>query len=318
MNKILESTKFVVDHSHHVKINLEEVDKFCKYFDHIHIKHWFNESPFNINNLKPEDRLQFLFVVHSICFSFWGEPKWKIIYDGEELDGAYGMIATIGRAIENKFPVLNAKYLSDISESDFSKILEGNIQIPLFEERINIIRDVWTILSEKFNGDFKNLLLEADGDSQKLLYLIIENFPSFRDESIYKGKRVYFYKRAQVLVSDIYQLFNWHESGGLGNIDELTACADYKLPFVFRRLGILSYSDDLADKVDNQIQIEKDSEEEIEIRANAIWVCELMKQKVKEKIAHTNSIYINDNIRTLWQKKIENDKPYHHTRTIFY
>jgi hypothetical protein len=148
--------------------------------------------------------------------------------------------------------------------------------------------------------------------------LILENFPSFSDESTYKGKRVYFYKRAQLLVADIYQAFEGHKFGIFDNINEITACADYKLPFVFRRLGIFSYSDYLADKIDNQIQIEKDSEEEVEIRANTIWAVELMKQQIKEKITHADSIHINDHIRMLGQNKIKNDKPYHHTRTTSY
>ena len=120
--------------------------------------------------------------------------------------------------------------------------------------------------------------------------LIVENFPSFEDSSIYKGRRVYFYKRAQLLISDIFQAFDGHKFGKLRNITELTACADYKLPFVLRRLGIFSYSYYLTDKIDNQIQIDKDSEEEIEIRANTIWVVELIKQKLKKKIPHVGSI----------------------------
>jgi hypothetical protein len=52
------------------------------------------------------------------------------------------MISAIGRAIEKNLPVLNAKYLSEISESELMKILESNVQIPLFEERLNILREV--------------------------------------------------------------------------------------------------------------------------------------------------------------------------------
>src|SRR3990167_10893845 len=106
--------------------------------------------------------------------------------------------------------------------------------------------------------------------------------------------RVYFYKRAQLLIADIVQAFNGHEFGRLKNIDELTACADYKLPFVLRRLGIYTYSDYLANKIDNQEPIKKDIEEEIELRANTLWAVELIKQKIKMKIAHADSIYIND------------------------
>jgi hypothetical protein len=318
MNKILESTKFVVDNSEHVKINSKKIDEFCKHFTRQDIKHWFIEAPFDIQNLNPKDKLHFLLVIDSTSFSYWSEPKWTITYKLKELNGAYGMIAAIGRAIENKIPILDAKYLSTISESDFAKILEGNTQIPLFQERLKILRDVGNILIKKFDGDFTNVIKKANGDSQKLLELIFENFPSFEDSSIYKGKTIYFYKRAQLLVSDIYQAFNEQEYGKLKNIDQLTACADYKLPLVLRRLGIFEYSDYLANKIDNKILIEKGSLEEIEIRANTIWAVELLKKKIQTKIPNVDSIHINDHLWMLGQKNLKKDKPYHLTRTTAY
>ncbi|MBU1119492.1 queuosine salvage family protein [Patescibacteria group bacterium] len=127
MNKIIESAKFVVDNSQQVTINSQEVDVFCDYFNHEHIKHWFDEAPFDIRKLSIKDRLHFLLVFNAISFSYWGDPKWNIKYNSEELDGAYGMIGAVGRAIENILPILDARYLSSISKSTFFKILEGNI-----------------------------------------------------------------------------------------------------------------------------------------------------------------------------------------------
>ena len=92
MNRIIETCKFVVDNSQHVKINSEKVNEFVNYFNHSHIKHWIDESPFNLRKLNLKDRLHFLLVFNSISFSYWGDPKWKIIYHSEEVDGAYGMI----------------------------------------------------------------------------------------------------------------------------------------------------------------------------------------------------------------------------------
>ena len=318
MNNILESCKFVVDNSKHVKINMDKVGDFCDYFNRKHINHWFNEAPFNIKKLNPKDRLHFLLVFNSISFSYFGDPKWRIKYNDKELDGAYGMIGAIGRAIENNIPILDSYYLSNISREDLERVLEGNVQIPLFQERLNILREIGKVLVDKFDGDFTNLILQSNGDSQKLLDLIIDNFPSFEDSSIYNGKKILFNKRAQLLVSDIYQVFYGEEFGNLENVSELTACADYKLPFVLRRLGIFSYSDYLLDKIDNKIILDKDSEEEVEIRANTIWVVDLIKRIIKDKIPDVDSIHINDHIWMLGQEKFENDKPYHLVRTTSY
>jgi hypothetical protein len=318
MNKILTSAQFVVKHSEHITIDSKAIDKFSAYFHQKHMKHWFHEASFNIKKLNAKERLHFLLVFNAISFSYWGDPKWNITYKGKKVDGAYGMIAAIGKAIEHKYPILDPKYLSTLSQADFENILKGNVQIPLCIERLQILREVGNVLLKKYNGDFSNLVLKANGDSQKLLELIISNFPSFQDTAIYQGKKIYIYKRAQLLVSDIYQAFEGKQFGSLKNIHELTACADYKLPLVLRRLGIFTYSKELSSKVDSRIQIHKGSREEIEIRANTIWAVELIKRKVKKNISQVDSIHINDHLWMLGQKKLKNDHPYHLTRTTAY
>lgn len=280
MNKVLSTTKFVVSNAKYVSINKKKIKEFCKHFNESHINHWLNESPFDLTKLNEKEGLHFLLVFNAISFSYWGDPKWVIKYNNEEFDGAWGMISALGKAIENNIPILNMKYLSNISGKDFEKIVEGNVEIPLFEERLNILREVGKVVLEKFDGDFSVLIKKANNDAIKLLDLIILNFPSFEDSSLYKGKRVYFYKRAQLLISDIYQYFNGNSYGKLKNTNELTACADYKLPKVLRQLGIIEYKKELAEKIDKKIELYKGSEEEIEIRACTIWANEFIKQEV--------------------------------------
>lgn len=318
MSKVLESTNFVTERAKHVKIKRSKINEFCKDFDHSHVGHWISEAPYDFTNLNDKEKLHFLLVFNSISFCYWGDPKWTVEYQGERFDGSWGMITALGRAIENKIPVLNMKYLASISDKDFEKITKANVKIPLFEDRLEIIREVGYVMTKKFEGDFSKLIDKAEGDAMKLLNLILLNFPSFSDSSTYKGKTVYFYKRAQLLVSDIYQMFRGKSYGNLKNISQLTACADYKIPQVLRKLRILSYSKELAEKVDKKINILKGSEEEIEIRASTIWANELIKRKLKERIPHIDSIHINDHLWLLGQIKLPDDKPYHLTRTTSY
>jgi hypothetical protein len=312
MNEILKTTKFVLDNSKYVKINKNKIKDFCKVFSESHINHWLNEAPFDFNKLNENEKLHSLLVFDSISFSYWGTPKWTVNYNGENFDGAWGMIVSVCKAVANKKQLLKANYLKNISEKDFSDILKGNVEIPLFSERLKILKEVGSILERDFNSDFNNLKKESKGDALKLLDLILKHFPSFNDFSPYKGKTIYFHKRAQLLVADIYQMFNEE----MKNLDEITACADYKLPMVLRKLGILEYSRELADKIDNRIEILKDSEEEIEIRANTIWAVEFIKQELKKKIPKINSIHINDHLWLLGQIKDPKDKPYHLTKQL--
>ncbi|OGH90947.1 MAG: hypothetical protein A2507_05090 [Candidatus Magasanikbacteria bacterium RIFOXYD12_FULL_33_17] len=318
MNEILKSCKFVSENSKHVKINENKLVEFTKHFSPENIQHWFAMSPFDLTKLDSKELLNFLLIFNSLNFSYWGKPKWEITYQGQKIKGgSYCMITSLGKAIENDFSILDAKYLSQISENDLAKILEGTIEIPLFQERLQIIREVGKSLLANFSGNFFNLIKQSNNDSQKIIELLIKYFPSFKDETNYKGQQIYFYKRAQILINDISQTSK-EPFCKIKNIEELTACADYKVPFVLRRLGILEYNEQLSHKIDNNIELKKDSEEEIEIRANTVWANEIIKQKVQEKFPDITAIQINDALWLEGRKDFPNDKPHHLTRTTAY
>lgn len=61
--------------------------------------------------------------------------------------------------------------------------------IPLFDERLNTLKDAGKTLLEHFNGSFKNALFSCDNSAAKLLKLLCDYFPSFRDYALYKGKQ---------------------------------------------------------------------------------------------------------------------------------
>ena len=223
----------------------------------------------------------------------------------------------LGRAIRQGFPLIDFEYISKINEEDFSKILRGNVEIPLFKERLNVLHEIGSIICNKYNGDLDSFVKLAEGDALKLLDLLVAEFSSFYDSSPYQGKEVFFHKRAQLLVSDICQMFKRQKLASK-NIEKLTACADYKIPQILRRFGIFEYADSLRDKIDDKVEIPHDSEEEIEIRANTIWVVEYIKEQVKEKSPDITSMSIDDHLWLASQEKFADGKPYHRTRTTSY
>ncbi len=42
---------------------------------------------------------------------------------------------------------------------------------------------------QKYDGSFVNVVKEAEHSAQKLLKLVVEEFPSFRDVSTFEGKQ---------------------------------------------------------------------------------------------------------------------------------
>jgi len=59
--------------------------------------------------------------------------------------------------------------------------------------------------------------------------------------------KVAIYKRAQILVGDIWACFGGTSYGSFKDIDEITAFADYRIPQALVWFGAIAYSDDLQE-----------------------------------------------------------------------
>lgn len=67
----------------------------------------------------------------------------------------------------------------------------------------------------------------------------------------FKGKRVSFYKRAQILVADSWGIMEARGEADLVNMEWLTMFADYRIPQALVHLGVLRYSDALMQALKN-------------------------------------------------------------------
>jgi hypothetical protein len=318
MNKIRQLSKKISNQSEHVKIEESGIDFFCTSFKPEKMRHWLADAPYNIQKLNIEDRLAYLTTFNSISFSYWGDPKWTIRYDEKQYDGAWAMLTCVGKAIQEKSNIFNSDYLSRLSIDEFKKILFGNIEIPLITERLEYLHEVGQVVTNKYLGSFRNIVEEGRYDADKILEVIIRDFPSFQDVSQYGSEKVEFYKRARLLVSDISHNCRGKHGFELSGIENLTACADYKLPQVMRRYGILNYSAELSAIIDSKTEIPSGDKKEVEIRANTIQAVELIKQRLCRTLPEIKSMDINDYLWLEGQIKLPTDRPYHRTRTTAY
>ena len=309
LEEIIESCKYVSENSKSVQINEINLDNFIKKINNIETKHWLSFSPFNLLDLPVETIINFLLIYESIDFSFWGNPKWTILIDDVKEDGSIALLYAILKYVKKK----NSTDFSNITKDEFKKILKGNVEIPLFEERYNIIKNVSKIVNEKMNGNFYKFIKNITSDT-KLFNVIVSNFPNFKDERTYNNKKICFYKLAQLLTSDILHIREQKENIKV-DYSHLVGCADYKIPQVMRGLGILEYSNKLANIIDNKKEIEVNSKFEVEIRANMIVVIDMIKNKLGDNAC---AIDINDYIWSQGRNKNIKLKPYHLTRNINY
>lgn len=321
MKSIIDSVKLVIEKSKFVHINERAILDFSKGVTGKE----FEDSEFGPETILPktateEQQIALAFVYNSINFCYWGEPKWTVEINGNFYDGSSGMLRAVKNAIENGFSLLDPKYLENLSENDLAKILKGNVEIPLFQERLNLLRELGKNLLEKYNGSFKNVIEKADGGAVKIVELLARDFPKvFNDVANYQDQEVKFYKRAQLVPAHLFDLSKFGLiSIPLSGYNELTAFADYKVPQLLRKFGILEYTNELANKIDSKVEIPSGSDEEIEIRANTIWAIELATKILREKFPQANATKVDGIFWFKGQVKSPNDKPYHRTKTIWY
>lgn len=317
--EILRTVEQAEDKLDKVKINNQAIEEFTSRIVESDLQ--VSEISLSHYSWNKEQLLGLVFVFNSINFSYWAEqeqPKWTMTFGGEKLDGAIALFRAFEEELKINPNFTNCSYLKDVKASDLSRILKGNVQIPMFEERIKILNEVGQVLNSKYNGSFINLFESCGNDSTILMSEIISNFPSFFDEESYKGISIPFYKRAQLnskMISDA--LISLGEKP-LASLEALTAFADYKIPQILRSFGIIEYTPDLSRRIDNQELIEKGSSEEVEIRIATILSVEKMRHQLLNRFNWVTSSHVDSMLWNRSQDKSLEVKPYHRTYTTAY
>ena len=264
---------------------------------------------------------EWIFVLDTINHCFWpdvGYPLWTIYYRGEALSGYWALAASLKRAMEEGIRIHQAETLASMDSQTLAHIFSGRGKIPLFKDRLANLRQAGQVLLDRFQGSFIHVLEEARGSPAELVSLLVRQFPSFDDTASYHGKTVYFLKRAQLLIQDLWSTFSGESWGDFRDLWQLTAFADYKLPQVLRHLGLIHYRPTLAQCIQELMFIPPESPEEVEIRAATVWAVELIRQALTSRGQKVTSAQIDNWLWNLGQEDTYRRLPYHRTRTIFY
>ncbi|CAH2049888.1 unnamed protein product, partial [Iphiclides podalirius] len=202
--------------------------------------------------------VDWVFVIDALNFCFWSKSKddrW--IVNG--YSGYFALEAALNRAIKNGVDIENPEFYYNVTKEQLSDIMKGDnaVEMPLLDQRVSVLHEVGRILLDKYNGTFETCVKEAKKSALSLLEIVVNNFPCFRDEAFYKGKHVSFYKRAQILVADLWNFFNGTGWGEFVDIERITMFADYRVPQVLVYFGVMRYSDELMNMLTNVDQKKK-------------------------------------------------------------
>ncbi len=264
------------------------------------------------------------FVLTATCINFAftdfeTRVRWEVVHDGRALADADGMHFCLQRALAEGVPVLDATWLSDVTEEQLRELFRGgNSELQLLDERARIWREVGATLVERYDGRFSNVFgsprLYDDGNG--FLEVLTRDFPRFDDTATYDGQTVRFWKLAQLSVWILQATL----PGGAGfeDMDRLTAFADYIVPAALRVLGITSYSAELESAILEGRLIEAGSPWEVEIRAHTIYACDELTRRVNELRPPELQAIVPQVDARLWVPFHRTHYPHHLTPTIYY
>lgn len=318
---IRNAAAFVVARSRDVRINQSRVRtvsrEIINHPVHPAVTTWATDHLDSIR-LSDDELANYVLVLDALNFYFWGDPRWQVTWQGESANGYWALTIALRRAMQEGYPITDARYLQSIPSTDVAHILRGESVIPYFTARVRHLQEVGTGLLRDHDGRFLSCIEGANGSAAALLRHIIALFPSFVDVRQYDGRTIPFYKRAQILVSDLHGAFESRGATLFTDLTSLTAFADYKVPQVLHQLGVLQYSPGLRHLLDHEVEIPAGGPLEVEIRAATIIAVENIAAATADAGVALPPYAIDWHLWALGQLDSMSSLPYHRTRTISY
>ncbi|MCA9256479.1 MAG: hypothetical protein KDA33_12615 [Phycisphaerales bacterium] len=313
---VLDSTRSVMDRAKHVSIDEKAISRWARETPD---KSWTSSDRTLLREL-PGDKSQvanLVLLISSLNFCFWSENPIEMRWRGETYRGFVAMLASLILNAKHDLRWADPTFWRDMPEKELRQTLSGGGDLLLMDERVRIVRDTGTALLDRFDGAFVNAIESVNHRAWPLAVLLMTNFDGFRDVSSYQNTAVYFLKRAQICALDLHFAWAARDFGRLDQLEALTAFADYRIPQALRHLGLLTLSDSLAARIDAREEIDRDSDEEIELRAASIQAVDCMSRELIRAGRRAQPWEVDC---WLWEISHADDVTvqHHRTRTTFY
>jgi len=313
---IRDGARWVAENARHVRIEAERIPAYARSLplDRIGLLGFDPEIHYIGDE---EGTVAYILTLDSINFGSGYFPQLK----KRAGSSGYTTIASSLTEFFRREGPIPPEGLARIDPDWCARILGQDITDPVIGELMGLyaraLNDLGRALIDRFDGRFLSLIEEAGRSAGRLIDLLAEQ-PFFRDVADYRGRKVPFYKRGQILASDLSLAFDGSGPGRFDDIDRLTIFADNLVPHVLRMDGILTYESALSERIEKGELIEPGSEEEVEIRACAVHAVELIVSSLREEGTGVSPREIDLLLWNRGQSQRYKERPRHRTRTVFY
>ena len=321
---VTDSLRPVIENSRDVQTHYAKILQIARWMAYEELPMPNLAIPYGLEKT-PDIAMDFVMVGNTIDTAFTDfktHVKFQTDYAGAHLSDSEAMFACLKRAMEGGIPILDGKFLAKVTRDHMTKIFAGNMEMPMLEEKIAVLRQTGQVLATKYDGRFYNFIRSCKprlyDNGNGLVERLAAEFPRYNDVSIYDGHEVKFYKLTQLGFWQIY--FGLGPAGALRLEDpqKMTAFADYIVPVALRLMGMTSYSPSLEQTINTYQMIPRDSTQEIEIRAHCLYATALLTDEINKLRSPDQQIIIPQIDARLWTHFHTTPWPHHLTQTIMY
>jgi len=321
---VLASLQPVVDGAKLVRINDEKITEVANWMAYEEFAKPDGSMLFDFGN-DPDVLMDFTLVVNTMNFAFTDFTtgvKFETDYMGKRWCDSEAMLACLHRAINAGIPFFSGEYLAQVTRKDLESVFAGTIEMPMLDERVVLFNEVGRVLVEKYQGRYSNFVrsfapgLYADGDG--LLERLTTEFPRFRDVSMYHGSEVHIYKLAQLGIWGMHLALSPRGAWKLEDAENLTAFADYIVPVGLRVMNIFEYTPELEKQINSLVEVKRDSEAEVELRASSIYVIAKLTEEINKRRPGMDPLLQPQVDFRFWKTYHATHWPHHLTKTVMY
>jgi len=322
---VLESVRYAVESSRDVHTHYEKIVEVASWMAYEDLPMPEFALPLGAGQGDANEAIDFVMIADSIDSAFTDfstHVKFQVDYMGQHWSDSDAEFACIKRAVDNGIPFLDGNYLAKMTRADLNKVFQGNIEMPMLDEKLEVLHQVGKVLAEKYSGYFHKFVHACSpklyDNGNGLVDRLVTEFPRFNDVSMLDGHEIKFYKLAQLGIWMLYATLHQQGKFRLDDPQKMTAFADYIVPVALRLHGITSYSDKLEKAINSHQIIPRDSRWEIEIRAHCIYATAVLTEEINKLRPPDRQVIIPQIDARFWTHFHTTDWPHHLTPTIMY
>ena len=179
---------------------------------------WSDFHLSNITKYTLEQLTAYVFVVDAMNFCFWPDnPSGTFEYEH--------MTRNLEKLLDSEPAFFTPLRLATVTESEIRrKVFNNNSKFALVDERARLVREIGQRLVDS-NQTFLSFVQE-NTSCPRLVKAIVDTFEGFRDQATYKGRQVFFYKRAQILVADLSAAYDDFKAASEVTPEDLPSLTD--------------------------------------------------------------------------------------------